>query len=133
MNRKEKHRLLAKLAGVPWQFMCPKCYGTWFGTSNALSEHCVRHCHNEHRCGCHWKGTDDECRRVADYDKDHNAWQVIRLALDGKCLWGEFVAAWAEVQGIETYGAGADLDWRMLYTFLNDLPGQVDAAIEVMK
>jgi len=130
MTRKDKHRLLAKLAGVPWQFECPSCGGTWFGTSNALlSEGCVRHCHDQYHGRCNWSGTDEECRLTPDYDKDHNAWTVIHLALDGKCLWDEFFDEWVEIDGGPFHRSIADA----IRKFLNNLPGQVDAAIAVLK
>lgn len=129
MTRKEKHRLLAKLAGVPWEFQCPECSGTYFGTSNALSEDCVRHCHDRGLLKwCGWSGSTEECRRVPDYDKDHNAWVLIRLALDGKCLWDEFLAYW-QSQGTFSWDY---MKPREVYKFISDLPGQVDAAVEVM-
>ena len=88
MTRKEKHQLLAKLAGVPWQFQCPKCGGAYFGSNmRDIKEHNLmnRYCRDQFH-GCNWEGPSEECRRVADYDKDHNAWTVIYLALNGKCL-----------------------------------------------
>lgn len=132
MNRKEKHQLLAKLAGVPWQFQCPECLSTYFGSASRKFGGTVnitkRYCHDQYNGRCRWEGSDDECRRVADYDHNHNAWVVIRLALDGKCLWDEFFDAWVEING-PYHRDVADA----VYKFLSDLPGQVDAAIEVMK
>ena len=130
MTRKEKHRLLAKLAGVPWQFHCPECDGHWFGSSmeSIGSKVMLRHCHDEFRGRCHWSGSSEACRLTPDYDKDHNAWIVIHLALDGKCLWDEFFDAWVEIDG-PFHRSVADATYR----FINDLPGQVDAAIEVMR
>ena len=131
MTRKEKHRLLAKLAGVPWQFGCPECDGTYFGSSmRDIKEHNLmqRHCHDQHRGRCNWSGTSEECRRTADYDKDHNAWVTIRLALDGKCLWGEFIEERERTAPLKK----SDLAW-WTWWFLNDLPGQADAAIFVLE
>lgn len=128
MNRKETHQLLAKLAGVPWEFQCPKCSSRWFGTANALSEDCVRLCHDEYKGMCNWQGSDEECRLAPDYDNDHEAWVLIRLALDGKCLWDDFLAYW-QSQGTFSWDY---MKPREVYDFISDLPGQVDAAVEVM-
>ncbi len=87
-----------------------------------------RYCRDQFH-GCNWEGPSEECRRVADYDKDHNAWTVIYLALDGKCLWDEFFAAWVEIDGGPYHRSVSDA----IRKFLNNLPGQVDAAIEVLK
>ena len=131
MTRKDKHRLLAKLAGVPWQFQCPECGGTYFGSSHdATGYKLTRHCHDQLRGMCNWEGTDEECRLTPDYDKDHNAWIVIRLALDGKCLWAKFVNEHASHAPITM--KDDNLPW-WTWWLLNDLPGQVDAAIEVMR
>lgn len=129
MTRKDKHRLLAKLAGIPWEFHCPQCSSHYFGSSGSVSGRFHRYCRDQFNTRCGWDGPDEECRLTPDYDKDHNAWVAIRLALDGKCLWSNFIAHW-QSQGVFPWDYMKPSE---VYGFLNDLPGQVDAAIEVMK
>lgn len=127
MNRKDKHRLLAKLAGVPWQFHCPKCSSRYFGSSGEFGDR-TRYCRDEFNVRCNWEGTSEECRFTPNYDKNHEAWALIRLALDGKCLWDDFLAYW-QSQGTFKWDY---MKPREVYNFISDLPGQVDAAVEVL-
>lgn len=134
-ERKEKHRLLAKLAGIPWKFQCPKCYGSWFGSDTKKEDGEItvtkRYCHNENRCGCHWEGTDDECRRVPDYDDpdEMGAWVPVWKSIKERGLWNEFIAYW-QSKGTFKWDY---MKPKEVYDLLNDLPGQVKAAIKVLE
>ena len=124
----EQARELAELVEAEWRFECPKCTGSWFGTSDGLSEYCTGHCKDEYKQGCHWSGSSENCRRWPDYDTDLNAMREVWAVLKERGLWDEFLLAWQmDKDKSSSY-------WRAwIYAFLNDLPGQITAAIKVLK
>lgn len=79
-----------------------------------------------------WMRKPGEWAHAPDYLHDHSAMHQVYPVLKERGLWPAFIGSWAVAQGIETYGAGVDLDWRMLYDFLTDTKGQVEAAVKVL-
>jgi len=64
-----------------------------------------------------------------DYDTDLNAMREVWKVLYERGLWGEFYKTWdVEIDNCHTLKAPA-----AFYRFLNNLPGQVQAAIKVLK
>ena len=71
--------------------------------------------------------------KVADaalpaYDTDRNAMREVHKVLHERGLWDEFEDTFFSSNYIDYKG-----DCNGLYAFLNDLPGQVQAAIQVLK
>lgn len=64
-------------------------------------------------------------RFPTDLNAMREAWKVLKE----QGLWDEFVDAWSNQSGMD--GLKLFHDW--LYEFLTDLPGQVKAAIKVLK
>ena len=64
--------------------------------------------------------------RVPRFDTDLNAMREVWTVLKERGLWGKFQSAY--VNDVTEF-----LDDEFLYSFLNDLPGQVEAAIKVLK
>ena len=86
-------------------------------------------CYKEH----FWEDPNGNVADIPDYNTDLNAMREVWKVLKERGLWGEFLSEWAKAQGIETWSSGVELDRNMLYDFLTDLPGQVEAAIKVLE
>jgi len=71
---------------------------------------------------CWWSPEGKEASPPA-YNTDHNAMATVYLVLKERGLWDEFIKQWDKDRGY----AGD------MYAFLTDLPGQVQAAIKVLK
>ena len=52
------------------KFVCPKCGGTHFGSSNIEEKFCTRHCHGSdmsNGCGYSWNESDDDKHLFLSY------------------------------------------------------------------
>ena len=71
---------------------------------------------------------------IPSYDTDYNAMAEVWKVLKERGLWVAFLREWETHMGIHLgWAEGVGLEPDMVYDFLNDLPGQIDAAIKVMK
>ena len=73
-----------------------------------------------------WWSPSGSCGYIPDYDTDRNAMHEVHKVLWERRLWDEFEKAYCDK--VRPRHAN---DW--IYRFLNDLPGQVQAAIKVLK
>jgi len=92
-----------------------------------------------------WSPDGIEIEPKPKYDTDHNAMAAVYPVLEKRGLWTRFVNAykhsshitdedWVEsYKNKDTDGVMAYLNTVALYYFLNDLPGQVKAAIRVLE
>ncbi len=73
------------------------------------------------------QNTDLKKRPIPAYDTDRNAMHKVHKVLKERGLWEKFISlCFGKPNHIK-------VSRKELYIFLNDLPGQVQAAIQVMK
>jgi hypothetical protein len=77
-------------------FRCPRCEGTWFGSSEAGDGTITRHCHDQFGNGCRWSGprlsapprysTDiaSAWEVVAKVQRDQPGWRFVLLGGDSR-------------------------------------------------
>ncbi len=77
----------------------------------------------------YWLSPQDKSEKFPKYDTDRNAMREVHKVLHERGLWDEFLDCW--------HGGdlpfGAFNEYSAMWVFLNDLPGQVQAAIQVLK
>ena len=58
------------------EFECPKCFGSWFGSSGYGTKETEYWCHDEYERGCSWHGTFDKCF-IRTYEKSTLAAELL--------------------------------------------------------